>query len=327
MRLDPSLPGAHFARAEALLLRGDWAEGWEEYEWRFRIRSAAPLIPPAAMLPTPMQQWDGRPMPDKTLLLIADQGFGDVVQFCRYIPWAAQSCPHIAIVCAKEMSPLLRQQHPRVALIEHWNDCPPYCGLLRAVGVAAAARHAARQRAGGDRRICARTQQRSAVWRERLDRLAPPGYRRVGLVWAGRSEHNNDRNRSTALATFAPLGALPGIALVSLQKGPATAQAGNYFGRAPLLNIGAEVADYEDTMAILDCLDIVVTVDTSVGHLAGAMDRPAAIMLPRTPDWRWLLDRADSPWYKSVRLFRQSISRQWDEPVAGIAAHLQRQFR
>jgi ADP-heptose:LPS heptosyltransferase len=80
-------------------------------------------------------------------------------------------------------------------------------------------------------------------------------------------------------------------------------------------------------MAILDGLDIVVTVDTSVGHLAGAMDRPAAIMLPRTPDWRWLLDRADSPWYKSVRLFRQSVSRQWDEPVAAIAAHLKRQFR
>jgi len=325
LRLDPGLPGAHFARAEALLLRGDWADGWEEYEWRFRIRGAAPLIPPAAMPPAAMQQWDGRSLPDKTLLLIADQGFGDVVQFCRYIPWAAQRCPQIAIICAKEMSPLLRQQHPRLALIEHWNDCPPYAAFCALSGLPRL--HGTRpNNVPSATRYLRADPGRSAVWRERLDRLAPPGYRRVGLVWAGRSEHNNDRNRSTALATFAPLAMLPGIALVSLQKGPATAQAGNYFGRAPLINIGAEVADYEDTMAILDCLDIVVTVDTSVGHLAGAMDRPAAIMLPRTPDWRWLLERADSPWYTSVRLFRQSISRQWDEPVAAIAAHLKRQF-
>ena len=321
LRLDPSLPGAHFARAEVLLLRGDWADGWAEYEWRFRIRGAAPLMPP-----TKMPRWDGRALPDQTLLLIADQGFGDVVQFCRYIPWAAQSCPHIAVVCSKEMSPLLRQQHPGLALIERWEDCPPYAAYCALSGLPRL--HGTRpDNVPSATRYLRADPQRSAFWRERLDRLAPPGYRRVGLVWAGRSEHNNDRNRSTALATFAPLGALPGIALVSLQKGPATAQAGNYFGRAPLLNIGAAVADYEDTMAILDCLDTVVTVDTSVGHLAGAMDRPAAIMLPRTPDWRWLLDRADSPWYRSVRLFRQSASRQWDEPVAGIAAHLQRQFR
>jgi hypothetical protein len=168
--------------------------------------------------------------------------------------------------------------------------------------------------------------QRADLWRARLDRLAPAGYRRVGLVWAGRPKHNNDRNRSASLAAFAPLGALRGIALVSLQKGPATAQAGSYFGRAPLINIGAEIADYDDTMAILDCLDVLVTVDTSVGHLAGAMDRPAWIMLARTPDWRWLLGRADSPWYKSVRLFRQSTPLRWQEPVAEIAACLQRQL-
>ena len=325
LRLDPSLPGAHFARAEVLLLRGDWAGGWAEYEWRFRIDGAAALMP-KMIAQAAMRRWDGRALPDQTLLLIADQGFGDVVQFCRYIPWAAQSCPHIAVMCSKEMSPLLRQQHAGLALIERWEDCPPYAAFCALSGL---------PRLHGTRpdNVPAATAylradpQRTASWRERLDRLAPPGYRRVGLVWAGRSEHNNDRNRSTTLASFAPLAALPGIALVSLQKGPATGQAGNYFGRAPLLNIGAAVADYEDTMAILDCLDTVVTVDTSVGHLAGATNRPACIMLPRAPDWRWLLDRADSPWYESVRLFRQSASRQWDEPVAAIAAHLKQQFR
>ena len=320
LRIDPALPGAHFARAEALLLRGDWAEGFEEYEWRFRIQGASPLMPP-----TNTPAWDGRPLPNETLLLIADQGFGDVVQFCRYIPWAAERCPNIAIACSKPMAALVRQQHPGLVIFERWADCPPSAAFCALSGL---------PRLHGTRtdNVLAATPYlradptRSASWRERLDRIAPRGYRRVGLVWAGQPKHNNDRNRSTTLATFAPLGALRGVALVSLQKGPATAQAGQYFGQAPLLNIGAEVADYDDTMAIIDNLDVVITVDTSVGHLAGAMDRPAWIMLPRAPDWRWLLDRADSPWYPSARLFRQSASRQWGGPVDEIAAALRERF-
>ncbi len=320
LRLDPSLPGAHFARAEALLLRGDWAAGFEEYEWRFRIGGASPLMPKTATL-----QWDGRPLPDDTLLLIADQGFGDVVQFCRYIPWTAQRCLHVAIACSMEMAPLVRQMHPDLHLFERWEDCPAYAAFCALSGL---------PRLHGTRpdNVPAATPylradpQRAALWRTRLDRLAPRGYRRVGLAWAGSPKHANDRNRSANLATFAPLGVLRGIALVSLQKGPAMAQAGAYFGRAPLINIGAEIADYNDTMAILDCLDVLITVDTSVCHLAGAMNRPAWIMLARTPDWRWLLGRANSPWYRSVRLFRQSTRQRWDEPVAEIAACLQRQI-
>lgn len=107
LRIDPSLPGGHFVRAEALLLRGEWAEGWDEYEWRFRIGGAAPLMPP-----TSKPQWDGRALPDRTLLLVADQGFGDVIQFARYIPWAAERCPDYAIASSIEMRPLLQQIAP-----------------------------------------------------------------------------------------------------------------------------------------------------------------------------------------------------------------------
>jgi hypothetical protein len=318
LRIDPTMPGAHFARAEALLMRGEWAEGFEEYEWRFSIAGATPLMPMQPAGP----QWNGKPLPGQTLLLIADQGFGDVVQFCRYIPWAAGRCGRVAIVCSKEMAPLVRQVHPSADLIEHWQHCPPYAAYCALSGL---------PRLHGTRpdNVPAVTPylqadpKRIVLWRERLARLVPAGYRRIGLVWAGRPAHNNDRNRSATLAAFAPLAALGGTALLSLQKGPATAQAGNYFGRAPLINIGAEIADYDDTMAVLECLDVLVTVDTSVGHLAGAMHRPAWIMLPRSPDWRWLLDRSDSPWYRSVRLFRQVQSRRWDEPVAAIAKELQ----
>lgn len=157
--------------------------------------------------------------------------------------------------------------------------------------------------------------------------LVPGSHRRsaplrVGIVWAGRPTHNNDRRRSAKLVDFAPLAALPGVVLVSLQKGPATDQAGRYFGRAPLINIGAEVRDYTDTMALLECLDLVVTVDTSVGHSAAAMGKPVWILLATSPDWRWLLDRDDTPWYPTVRLFRQTAPRQWRDVFTRVAAAL-----
>lgn len=163
---------------------------------------------------------------------------------------------------------------------------------------------------------------RIAAWKERLEQLAPPSYRRVGIVWAGRPTHNNHRRRSASLAAFAPIAALPRVALVSLQKGPAADQAGKYFGRAPPIDIGAEIQDYDDTMALLECLDVVVTVDTSVGHLTAAMGKPAWILLATAPDWRWLMVRPDSPRYPTVRLFRQSVARQWSDVMARVAMAL-----
>jgi hypothetical protein len=158
-----------------------------------------------------------------------------------------------------------------------------------------------------------------AEWADRLSWLVPAGYRRVGIAWAGRPTHVNDRNRSTTLATLAPLAELPRLALISLLKGPAQAQIGAYWGRAPLVNLGV---DFADTMAVLPSLDLVVTVDTVFAHMAGAMGRPVWIMLPFAPDWRWLLDRTDSPWYPTVRLFRQPAPGQWGPVVAEIARRL-----
>lgn len=315
MRMDPSLPGAHFVRAEALLLRGDWAEGWEEYEWRFRIGNASPLMPSSTK-----PQWDGKPLPH-TLLLVADQGFGDVIQFARYIPWAADRCPDIAIACSTELQPLLRQIAPGAHQFTRWEDAPDYAAFCAMSGL---------PRLAGTRTdtipapipYLRAEPARATRWAERLNGLVPRGFGRIGLIWAGRPTHNNDRNRSARLGDFSPLANVPGIALLALQKGPRTGQAGTYYGRAPLINIGAEIQDYDDTMAILECLDLLVTVDTSVAHLAGAMGRPVWILLPRAPDWRWLLDRADTPWYPSVRLFRQQTVRRWDDVTNSIADEL-----
>jgi Tfp pilus assembly protein PilF len=321
LRIDPSLPGAHFIRAETLLLRGEWAEGWEEYEWRFRIPGVAPLMPP-----TMKPQWDGSCLTDRTLLLIADQGFGDVIQFARYLPWAVARCGGVSIACPTEVRNLLRQVAPGARQFLRWEDVHDYgafcplSGLPRLAGTRIDDVPAPIPYLRAD-------PGRVTHWAERLGGLVPRGFRRIGVIWAGRPSHNNDRNRSARLADFRPLADVPGIALLALQKGASSEQAGAWYGRAPLINIGAEIDNYDDTMAILDNLDLLITVDTSVAHLAGAMGRPVWIMLPRAPDWRWLLDRSDTPWYPSARLFRQRQVRHWDDVVQAIATELRGELR
>jgi hypothetical protein len=312
----PDMPGPKFARGEAYLLKGEWAQGWEDYEWRFHVAEGKKMMPV-----TDKPQWDGQAFGDGMLLLVADQGFGDVIQFSRYIPLVLERCPNTGIAGSPEMLPVLRQFLPEDRIYNSWQDCPEYKGYIALSGL---------PRLYGTRPdnvpapvpyLRARSDQ-SAKWTERLRRLAPGTHKRVGIVWAGRPTHNNDRRRSAKLSDFAPLAAVPGVALVSLQKGPATDQAGGYFGRAPLINIGTEVRDYDDTMALLDSLDLVVTVDTSVGHLAAAMGKPVWILLATSPDWRWLMDREDTPWYPGVRLFRQTVPRQWSDVFQRVAAEL-----
>ncbi len=320
LMMKPDLAGAHFARAEALLVKGEMAEGWEEYEWRFRIPDAKSQLPK-----TGRPQWDGAPYDDARLLLIADQGFGDVIQFSRYISWAQARCPDVVIAGSPEIAPVLRQLLPEDRIFTRWDGLPshrsyiPLSGLPRLHGTRI-------DNVPGQEAYLHADPARVATWRQRLTRLAPGTSKRVGIVWAGRPTHNNDRRRSAKLSDFAPLAALPGIALVSLQKGPSADQAGRYFGRAPLVNIGAEVRDYDDTMALLESLDLVVTVDTSVGHLAAAMGKPVWILLATSPDWRWLLGREDSVWYPSVRLFRQTVPRQWSDVMDRVAVALRAQL-
>jgi hypothetical protein len=316
LAMNAGLPGAHFARAEALLLRGDWAEGWEEYEWRFRIAEAAPLMPP-----TDRPQWDGTAFSDGRLLLVADQGFGDIIQFGRYIDWVVARCPDIVIACPPEVVSIMRQLCPSAAIAMRWEDSLPFRAYVPLSGL---------PRLHGTRPGNVPVQApylradpvRVAAWRQRLDGLVPAGFKRVGIVWAGRPTHNNDRRRSTTLASFGPIASVPRVALVSLQKGPSADQAGRYFGRAPLVNIGAEIGDYDDTMALLSSLDQVITVDTSVGHLSAALGRPTWIMLAHAPDWRWLMDREDTPWYPTVRLFRQKVAGDWGVVLRRVGSAL-----
>jgi hypothetical protein len=313
LALDPAAPGPHFQLAEALLLRGEFAEGLDEYEWRYRIAGVPPLLPA-----TDYPQWDGTPLVQATLLLIADQGFGDTIQFCRYIPWVCARCAQVVVVADPVMHPLIRQINPSIELLGHWGRCPPFAAYCPLSGLPRL--HGTRLDTIPSKGPYLHAEpSRTEAWRARLEDLLQQRTRRIGIVWAGRPTHNNDLNRSVSLSTFAPIAALGGISLVSLQKGPAQSAIADYSDRAPLLNLGAEIADFVDTMAIIETLDLVITVDTAVAHLAGAMGKPVWILLPYAPDWRWLLERSDSPWYPTARLFRQRSPGDWDSVARAVA--------
>jgi Flp pilus assembly protein TadD len=321
LALNPNQPSAHFELAEGLLATGQFEEGWREYEYRFDLPNAPPLLPK-----NDKPLWDGQPMPDGTLMLIGDQGFGDTIQFCRYIREVAKIAPNLIVACSAEMKPVVMQQPGITHYFDRWEHMPafdaycPLSGLPRLFGTDLSNIPAPIPYIQADPAKAER-------WRKRIEALVPKGYRRLGLVWAGRPTHGNDFNRSMTLGTLAPLAALDKVALLSLQMGPAQAEIGRYFGRSPLINLGAEIEDFTDTMAILANLDRLVAVDTGVAHLAGAMGKPVSILTPYAPDWRWLLDRTDTPWYPTVTLHRQDRPGQWHAAIAKMIDTVKSEMR
>ncbi len=310
--LDPNFAEAHFEKAEALLLGGRMKEGWESYEWRFKLKQAEGMLPK-----TDKPQWDGRPLAPGKLLIVGDQGFGDCIQFGRLIPWAALLCPQPVLACSGELTTILRQIPGIGKIVTRWEDTGDYeayiplSGLPRLAGITTENVPPAGYLSPGPALV--------EGWGARLDRLVPKGRRRVALVWAGRPTHKNDRKRTMRLEQFAPLFARDDLAILTVQKGEQIAQAGSYYGRAPLLNLGPEIADFADTMAILQHVERLVSIDTSVAHIAGAIGVPTALVLPHAPDWRWLLGREDTPWYPSVRLFRQERAYDWSGVIERVS--------
>jgi Flp pilus assembly protein TadD len=310
--LDPNFAEAHFEKAEALLLGGRMKEGWESYEWRFKLKQAEGMLPK-----TDKPQWDGRPLAPGKLLIVGDQGFGDCIQFGRLIPWAALLCPQPVLACSGELTTILRQIPGVGKIVTRWEDTGDYeayiplSGLPRLAGITTENVPPAGYLSPGQALV--------ESWGARLDRLVPKGRRRVALVWAGRPTHKNDRKRTMRLEQFAPLFARDDLAILTVQKGEQIAQAGSYYGRAPLLNLGPEIADFADTMAILQHVERLVTIDTSVAHIAGAIGVPTALVLPHAPDWRWLLGREDTPWYPSIRLFRQERAYDWSGVIERVS--------
>ena len=315
IELDPNFAEARFSKAEALLLGGRMAAGWENYEWRFHLKQAAGMLPN-----TDKPQWDGKPLPAGRLLIVGDQGFGDCIQFSRLIPWAAARCAAPVLVCSGELAALLRQIPGIGKVMTRWQDPGAYDAYIPLSGLPRLAQITADNVPAET--YLAPDPALVEAWRQRLDRLVPPGKRRIALVWAGRPTHKNDRKRTMQLAQFAPLFERDDLAIITVQKGDKIAQVGGYFGDATLVNLGPEISDFRDTIAILQNIEKLITIDTSVAHLAGATGVPTALLLPYAPDWRWLLDRDDTPWYPSLRLFRQERPYDWSGVVERVIAEL-----
>jgi tetratricopeptide (TPR) repeat protein len=297
-------PGYNEARlnlALALLTMGDFAAGWKEYEIR---RESPGLLRPDIFAP----MWDGSPLGGKRILLHAEQGIGDTIHFARYIPMVRKMGGRVILECQRPMQPLLRGAEGVEECIARGEPLPAidvHCSLLSLPGVF----KTTLETIPVAKAYISADPGKARYWKEKLAAL--PG-KKVGLVWAGGSEHFNDRNRSMPLDALAPLSQIQGISLISLQKGDA---AGQSSGPLKLHDWTAELCDFSDTAALIANLDLVISVDTSVAHLAAAMGKPAWVLLAKVADWRWLTARDDSPWYPTVRLFRQEMAKQWQAPV------------
>jgi tetratricopeptide (TPR) repeat protein len=314
--LRPDFAQAHWNLATAALLSGDFARGFQEYEWRKRHDDFR-----RAFLDLPGPVWRGEKLDGRTILVLAEQGLGDTIQLARYLPWIArrggvpgdgQGDVMVRLMCAPPLVPLLEGLPgvemivPRDAKLPEYDVWIDQMSLPRAFGT----RPETIPHADG---YLSADPVRVAAWRARL-----PGGRKVGVVWAGNPGHSNDRRRSLPYPMLERLLAAGGVDFVSLQCGARAAEA----ALLGLTDWSAALTDYRETAALVANLDLVVAVDTSVAHLAGALGRPVWVMLPFAPDWRWIAGRDDTPWYAGMRLFRQTVPGGWDGVVARIAAAL-----
>lgn len=306
LAIDPAHVAARFARAMLRLARGDWAGGWADYEAR----------PPATIPGAPevlARDWDGRPMPHGTLLVNAEQGYGDTLQFARYLPGAAEAAGRLVVRVQQGLEALLTASFPDIEIVGPTArpHCDAQCRLASLPLLLS----------------------RIVPWAPtdpylRIDpareRRRPPGSHEndtltVGVAWAGNPAHPRDAIRSLPVAALAPLARVPGVRLHALHHGTGAGMAISW----PIVDLAGDIGDFADTAAAVGHLDLIVSVDTALAHLAGALGRPVWLMLPRVPDWRWSLEGERTAWYPSMRLFRQTVAGDWSAPVAQVASALE----
>ena len=296
-----------------LLLTGRLKQGFREYEWRWKTDAFV-----SDRFPQPL--WDGSPLDGKTILLRAEQGMGDLIQFVRYVPLVAARGGRVVLECYPPLRRLFSGLEGPDQVIVRGEEVPPFdvqvplVSLPRVFGsdvdslpsevpylmAPEPCREAWREPTGGDEGM------------------------RVGLIWAGSPDHPNDSNRSLLADLYRPLLSVPGVTFHSLQTGDRASQLGRWDQAGGVRDLGARIHDFADAAAAMEGLDLVITVDTAPAHLAGALGRPVWVLLPHVPDWRWMLEREDSPWYPTMRLFRQSSPGNWAQVVERVKAGLTR---
>jgi tetratricopeptide (TPR) repeat protein len=310
LAIHPQQANAHSGLALILLQQGDYPAGWAEYEWRWPA-SETPVQRPSG------PEWRGEDLRGRRLLVYAEQGYGDTLQFCRYASILRDRGATVVLRIPPALGPLVAESMPWAEV--SWDGAtaaPPYdlhCATLSVPHVLGTTV----ETIPGEVAYLQAPAAAAARWRERL--AAYEGLK-VGVVWAGNPKHLNDQNRSIPLALLAPLFRVPGVTLFSLQVGERAGDLAE--AAAPIVDLAPSLTDYAETAGAMANLDLVIAVDTSVVHLAGAMARPTWTLVSAVSDWRWLLDREETPWYPTMRLFRQPRTGAWPAVVERVAAEL-----
>jgi tetratricopeptide (TPR) repeat protein len=314
LRLKPDHVNARWNLSALRLLQGDYPKAWPDYESRW-------MIPGFSARHVDRPRWDGSPLRGRTILLYAEQGLGDTLQFIRYARLVKERAGVVLFECQPALTSLLEGVAGVDQLLAIGAALPPYdvqVPLLSLPGIFGTSVANIPARVPYVRAAPALVE----TWRTELEKL---GGFKIGVAWQGNPNHQGDRHRSFPLARFEDLARVEGVRLVSLQKGPGTEQLLSLAGRFPILDLNDRLdaaGAFLDTAAIMVNLDLVITVDSAVAHLAGALGVPVWVVLPFDPDWRWLLDRSDSPWYPTMKLFRQKCMGDWREVFEQIAAEV-----
>jgi Flp pilus assembly protein TadD len=323
LELVPDDADVHANLGHWLLLTGRLEEGWQEHEWRLK-QKPSPIRLPNIGKP----QWRGENIGDRILLLHAEQGFGDTIQFCRYVPLAAARA-RVVLVVPRPLVRLLSSLHGVERIIPTGDPLPAYdlhCPLMSLAGIFGTSLDTIPAPVP----YLKADPGRVAAWRQRSIDVDGFG---IGLVWAGNPRANEpasnavDRRRSIALDRLAPLASVPGVTFISLQKGEAAAQIGSRPAGMVLHDWTQELDDFAETAALVETLDLVISVDTAVAHLAGSLGKPVWLLNRFDTCWRWLLGREDSPWYPTLRQFRQPALGDWDGAISQLRRALEMKVR
>jgi Flp pilus assembly protein TadD len=319
LRLQPDYAQAHYCLGYLRLLTGDYSRGWDGYEWRWRCEDHHFPRYPAFSTPA----WDGAALDGGTILLFAEQGLGDTIQFVRFAKRVKERGGTVVLRCHRSLATLLARS-PGVDRVSVWEERVPrhdvHAALMSVPWILRtplADVPAEVPYVRADEGLVAR-------WRREV-RADSDGLR-VGILWQGNLDNPVDHHRSFPLAQFTPLAAVPAVRLYALQCGPGREQVASNADRFPLVDLSEQLGEgFEGTAAVMRTLDLVIAPDTAGAHLAGALGVPVWIPLARKHEWRWLPDREDSPWYPTVRIFRQSLQGRWDDVFARMAAALREQ--
>jgi tetratricopeptide (TPR) repeat protein len=306
---DGTHANAHYNLGLALLVNGNFIEGWQEYEYRWKA------LPHLLQRKFTQPRWNGQTLAHRTLFVSFEQGLGDILHFVRYLPIFVRQGARVILECPRELQRLLGRLEGIQCVLP--SDPAPsfdfHLPLLSVPSVLGTTEETIPREVPYLRA----PSEISRMWRERLSEHA--ALRRIGICWAGNPNHVNDRNRSCRLSVLAPLACMGGVVFYSLQKGKAAEQCRYPIANMKILDFTAELQDFADTAGLIENLDLVVTVDTAVAHLAGALGKPVWMLTPFDPDWRWLLHRSDSPWYPTMKIIRQTSRRDWNSISRAIA--------